>query len=159
MNEIKEAGHIIEDELKKYPDNSELLELYSFILLKDGRIDAAQYFARKCLARNANSLPALKIMAEICRLKNNYAGAVYYWKYIHTLSPQDAYANLALIELYRITKNTKMLNQEIRLLLYLQGSLKLNEYIQQLKKDEKLLVYVPKIKNYSFIIRKCSYIN
>ena len=158
-DKIKEAGHIIEDKLKKYPDNSELLELYSFILLKDGRIDAAQYFARKCLAKNANSLPALKIMAEICRVKNNYAGAVYYWKYIRTLSPQDAYANLALIELYGITKNTEMLNQEIRLLLYLQGSLKLNEYIQQLKKDEKLLVYLPKIENYSSIIRKCSYIN
>jgi Tfp pilus assembly protein PilF len=134
-DEIKEAGHIIEGKLKKYPDNSELLELYSFILLKDGRIDAAKYFAEKCLAKNANSLIALKIMAEINRVNNNYAGSIYYWKYIRTLSPQDAYANLALIELYKITKDTKMLNQEIRLLFYLQGSLKLSDYIQQLKKD------------------------
>ena len=127
------------------------MELYSFILLKDGKIDAAKKIARKSLAKNSNSLFALKIMAEVCRLKNNYARAIYYWKSVRELAPQDAYANLALIELYGKIKNTKLLNQEIRLLLYLQGSLKLNEYIQQLSKDEKLLIYVPKIENYLFI--------
>jgi Tfp pilus assembly protein PilF len=159
QNKIKEAKQVIEDKLKKYPRNSELLELYSFILLKDGRINDAQSFARKCLAKNSNSLLALETMAETCRIKNNYAGAIYYWKSVRTLYSQNAFANLALIELYEKTKNTKMLNQEIRLLLYLQGSLKLSEYIQQLKRDEKLLVYLPKIENYSFITGKCSYVN
>ena len=98
-------------------------------------------------------------MAETCRIKNNYAGAIYYWKSIRSLSPQNAYANLALIELYKIIKNTKMLNHEIRLLSYLQGSLKLNEYIQELNKDEKLIIYLPKIENYSFITRQCYYVN
>jgi Tfp pilus assembly protein PilF len=156
---IKDAKQIIEDKLKKYPDNYELLELYSFILLKNGNINDARYFARKCLAKNANSLPALKIMAEACRIKNNYACAVYYWKYVRTLFPQDAYANLALIELYGKIKDTKVLNQEIRLLLYLKGSMKLNDYIQQLSKDKKLTVYLPEIENYSFIARKCPSIN
>jgi hypothetical protein len=98
-------------------------------------------------------------MAETCRIKNNYAGAIYYWKSVRSLSPQNAYANLALIELYGKIKDTKMLNQEIRLLFYLQGSLNLNEYIKQLTKDENLMVYLPKIKNYSFIIRRCNNIN
>jgi Tfp pilus assembly protein PilF len=154
-NKIKEADQIIKDKLKKYPDNYDLLELYSLILLKDGRINDAQYFARKCLIKNQNSLPALEIMAETCRIKNNYAGAIYYWKSVRSLSPQNAYANLALIELYKIIKNTKMLNHEIRLLSYLQGSLKLNEYIQQLKRNEKLIVYLPEIGNYYFITTKC----
>jgi hypothetical protein len=127
--------------------------------LKNGKINAAQYFARKCLAKNSNSLTALKMMAETCRIKNNYAGAIYYWKYIQTLSPQDAYANLALIELYAKIKDTKKLDQEIRLLLYLQGSLKLNEYIKQLTRDEKLIIYLPKIDNYSFINKKGYNIN
>jgi hypothetical protein len=135
------------------------LELYSFILLKDDEIGASQYFARRSLASNANSLPALEIMAETCRLKNNYASAIYYWKRVRNLSPQKASANLALIELYEKIKNSKMRNQEIRLLIYLKGSLKLNEYIQQLKKDEKLIIYVPKIENFSFITQKCYYIN
>jgi len=159
QNKIKEAGQIIEDKLKNNSDNPQLSELFSFILLKDGRINDAQYFARKCLAKNTNSLPALKIMAETCRIKNNYAGAIYYWKSVRSLSPQNAYANLALIELYGKIKDTKMLNQEIRLLFYLQGSLNLNEYIKQLSKDENLIVYLPKIENYSFIIRKCNNIN
>ena len=160
QNKIKEAENIIGDKLKKYPHNSELLELYSFILLKDGRINDAQYFARKCLAKNTNSLPALEIMAEICRIKNNYVGAISYWNAVRSTSPQNALANLALIELYTKINDTEKLNQEIRLLFYLQGSLKLNEYIQQLERDEKLiLIYLPEIENYSFIIRKCNNIN
>jgi tetratricopeptide (TPR) repeat protein len=160
QNKIKEAEKIIGDKLKKYPHNSELLELYSFILLKDGRINDAQYFARKCLAKNTNSLPALEIMAETCRIKNNYVGAISYWNAVRSTSPQNALANLALIELYTKINDTEKLNQEIRLLFYLQGSLKLNEYIQQLKRDEKLiLIYLPEIENYSFIIRKCNNIN
>ena len=158
-NNIKEAKQIIEDKLKKYPDNSELLELYSFILLKDGRINDARYYARKCLAKNLNSLRALEIMAETYRIKNNYTGAIFYWKSFRSLSPQNAYANLALIELYKKSKDTKMLNQEIRLLSYLQGSLNLNEYIKKLTKDEKLIIYLPSIENYSFIIKKCYEIN
>ncbi|MGA2553882.1 MAG: hypothetical protein ABSF20_03770, partial [Smithella sp.] len=159
QNKVKEAGQIIEDKFKRYPDNSGLLELYSFILLKDGKIDAAKNFAEKSLAKDSDSLTALEIMAEACRLKNNYALAIYYWKSARELAPQNAYANLALIELYEKIKNAKRLNQEIRLLLYLQGSLNLKEYIQQLNKDEKLLIYVPKIENYLFIAGECSYIN
>jgi predicted nucleic acid-binding Zn ribbon protein len=127
--------------------------------LKNGNINAAQYLAGKCLAKNSNSLTALKIMAETCRIKNNYAGAIYYWKYIQTLSPQDAFANLALIELYAKIKDTKKLDQEIRLLFYFQGSFKLNEYIKQLTKDEKLIIYLPRMENYSFITKKYYNIN
>jgi Tfp pilus assembly protein PilF len=159
QNKIKEADQIIKDKLKKYPNNPQLLELYSFILLKEGKVDTAQYLARKCLAKDSNSLFALKIMAETCRIKNNYAGAISYWKSVRSLSPQNASANLALIELYAKINDTKKFDQEIRLLFYLQGSLKLNEYIKQLTRDEKLIIYLPKIENYSFITRKCNNIN
>jgi tetratricopeptide (TPR) repeat protein len=155
QNKIKEVDQIIKDKLKKYSNNPQLLELYSFILLKDGRINDAQFFARKCLAINNNSLPALKIMAETCRIKNNYTGAIFYWKSVQTLYPQNSFANLALIELYGKIKDTEKLNQEIRLLFHLQGSLELNEYIKQLTRDEKLLVYLPKVENYLFIAREC----
>jgi len=158
-DKIKEAKQIIEDILKKYPDNYELLELYSFILLKDGKINEAQIFAKKCLAKDSNSMFALKIMAETCRVRNNNAGAIYYWKSIRLLSPQNAFANLALIELYVKINDKEKLDQEIRLLFYLQNSLKLNEYIKQITGDEKLLIYIPKIENYSFITKKCYKIN
>ena len=87
-----------------------------------------------------NAWQKIQILCLLSRLwpkpaaiKNNYAGAISYWKSVRSLSPQNAYANLALIELYGKIKDTKMLNQEIRLLFYLQGSLKLNEYIQTIK--------------------------
>ena len=159
QNKIKEAKQIIEDKLKKYPNNSELMELYSFILLKDGKINEAQHFARKCLAKDSNSLFALKIMAETCRIKNNYDGAISYWESVRLLSPQNAFANLALIELYAKIKDTQKLDQEIRLLFYFKGSLKLNEYIKKLTPDEKLIIYLPEDKNYSFITKKCYKIN
>ena len=127
--------------------------------MKDGKINEAQNIARKCLAQNQNSLFAFKIMAETCRIKNNYAGAIYYWKSVRSISPQNAFANLALIELYAKIKDTKMLDQEIRLLFYLQRSIKLTEYINQLTKDEKLIIYLPEMDNYSFITKKCYNIN
>ena len=158
-NKIKEAKQIVEDKLIKYRSDPAVLELYSLILLKDRQINAAQYFSKKLLAKDADSLAALAIMAETCHIKNNYAGAISYWKSVRLLSPQNALANLALIELYAKIKDTKMLNQEIRFLFYLQGSLKLNEYIQRLNKDENLIIYIPKFENYSFITRQCSHIN
>jgi hypothetical protein len=127
--------------------------------LKDGRIFDARYFAKKSLAKNPDSLFALEIMAETCRLKNNNACAIYYWKSVRAQALQNSYANLALIELYGKIKDTKMLNQEIRFLFYLQSSLKFNEYIQKLNRDEKLNIYVPMINNYSFISGRCDYIN
>ena len=159
QNKIKEAKQIIEDKLKKYPNNSELMELYSFILLKDGKINEAQHFARKCLTKDSNSLFALKIMAETCRIKNNYDGAISYWKSVRLLSPQNAFANLAFIELYAKIKDKKKLDQEIRLLFYFKGFSKLNEYIKKLTPDEKLIIYLPEDKNYSFITKKCYKIN
>lgn len=153
--EIKEVKQVIKNKLKEYPDKSELMELYSLILLKDGQINDAQSFARKCLAKNPNSLTALQIMAETYRLKNKYNGAISYWKLVRMLDPQNAYVNLALIELYRNTQDTKMLYQEILLLLNLKGSSYLNQYIKQLKMDEMLFVFIPQIENYSFINEKC----
>jgi len=155
-NKIKEAKQIVEDKLKKYRSDPKVIELYSFILLKDGQIRGAQYLARKLLEKDTDSVPALMIMAEVCRIKNNYPVAILYWKAVRSLSRYNAFANLALIELYAKIKDTKMLNEEIRLLFYLKGSLKLREYIKLLNKDENLNIYAPKIENFLFITKKCS---
>jgi Tfp pilus assembly protein PilF len=158
-NKIKEAKQIVEDKLKKYRSDPDVLALYSLILLKDGQINATQYFARKLLQKNANSLSALAIMAETCRIKNNYPVAILYWKTVRSLSRYNAFANLALIELYAKINDTKMLNEEIRLLFYWKGSLKLTEYIQLLNKNENLNIYVPKLEKFIFITKKCFPIN
>ena len=153
QNNIPEARRIIENKLKKYPMNSQLLELYSLILLKDGKINEARYYAQKCLGRNPDSTFSLMIMAETCRLKNNYAGAFSYFRLLRLLAPQDPFVNLALIELYAETKNSQKLASEIRLLFNLQGSLTISEYIKELQKDSMLRVYVPNRENISGIVR------
>jgi len=153
QNNIPEARRIIENKLKKYPMNSQLLELYSLILLKDGKINEARYYAQKCLGRNPDSTFSLMIMAETCRLKNNYAGAFSYFRLLRLLAPQDPFVNLALIELYAETKNSQKLASEIRLFFNLQGSLTISEYIKELQKDSMLRVYVPNRENISGIVR------
>lgn len=154
QNKIQEARQIIEDKLKKYPGNPELMELYSFILLKYGKINESQSFAEKCLAYNSNSIVSLHIMAEICRIKNNYGSAVSYLKSLRLLMPHNALVNLALIESYAKINDQKMLDQEIGLLFYLKGSTNMTEYINELTRDESLLVYVPDPENLSFILKQ-----
>jgi protein O-mannosyl-transferase len=154
QNKIRQAKQITKDKLINYPSNYELMELYGFILLKEGKINDSQSFIKKYLSHNPKSIFALKIMAETCRIKNNYSGAIAYWKLVRLNSPQNAYANLALIELYAKTNNIKSLKQEISLLFSFQGRLNLKEYINELAKDEKLLIYVPNIATYAGIIRK-----
>lgn len=156
QNKIKKVKQLIQDKLKENPDKFELLELYSFILWKEGDIMNARHVAGKCLAKNPNSLTALQIMAETCRVKNNYTGAIAYWDLVRLFNPQNAYANLAFIEIYEKINDKKMLQQEITLLLTLKGSQTLNEYIHNLRKDEALLVYVPTIDHLSFITEKSS---
>ncbi|KUG22055.1 tpr repeat [hydrocarbon metagenome] len=154
-NKIEEAKQIVLDKLKKYRSEPKVMELLSLILVKNGQINSAQFLARKLLAKDTDSVPALMIMAEVCRIKNNYPVAILYWKAVRSLSRYNAFANLALIELYANIKDTKMLNEEIRLLFYLKGSLKLREYIKLLNKDENLNIYAPKIENFLFITKKC----
>jgi protein O-mannosyl-transferase len=154
QNKIHEAKQIIEDKLKKYPNNFELIEIYSFILLKYGEINESQFFAKKCLIHNSDSIFSLKIMAETCRIKNNYTSAISYWKSVRSLSAHNSLANLALIELYAKINNQKMLMPEIQTLLYLRGSLNIIEYIKELSNDKLLLIYVPDVENLSFIVKK-----
>lgn len=159
QNKIKEARQFVEDKLKKYRSDPKVLELYSFILLKDGQIKGAQYFARKLLEKDTDSVPALMIMAEVCRIKYNYPVAILYWKAVRSLSRQNVFANLALIELYAKIKDTKMLDEEIRLLFYLKGPLELREYIRLLNRDKNLNIYVPILENFSFVRKECFHIN
>ena len=159
QNRINEALQMIQAKYDKYPNNREIVQLYSIVLIKDGEIDRAQKLARKYLVKDPNSLTALMILAEACRIKNDYVCSLLYWESIQKLAPQNAFANLALIDLYAKTKNLRMLDQQIRFLHCLQGPLKLEEYIKALTRDGNLLPYLPEFKNYIFIKKKCSDFN
>jgi protein O-mannosyl-transferase len=146
-NNINDAKTILEAKLHKYPNNAALCEYYSFVLLKSGKINEAQSFSQK----NNNSITSLMITAEVCHLKNNFNSAIYYWKKVRVLSPQNAYVNLALVELYKKTKNSDLLKQEIHFLLCLKGTLSFDDYVKQLFKDRQLLVYAPDPAKFKFL--------
>lgn len=154
QNRIQEAKQIIKDKLRKYPSSLDLMEMYSFILLRNGEINESQYFAKKCLIHNTNSILSLQIMAEICRQRNNYIGAISYFRLLRSLAPRNALVNLALIELYAKINDHKMVNQEIQLLLCLKSSLTITEYIKESSRDKMLLAYVPDFRNLSLILKK-----
>ncbi len=154
QNKILEAKKIIEDKLRKYPSSFELMELYSFILLKIGKLNESKYFVKKCLIHNPDSILSLQIMAEICRQKNNYTGAISYLNSSRLLAPRNAFINLALIELYAKINDSEMVNQEICFLIYLKGSSNISNYIKGLTSDKMLLVYIPDIENISSILKK-----
>lgn len=159
QNRLNEALQMIEDKCNKYPDNRDIMQLYSLVLLKSGEIERAQKLARKSLIKDPDSVPALTVLAEACRIKSDYACALMHWESIQKIAPQNAFANLALIDLYTKTKDTKRLNHEIRIFYYLKGASNLDEYIKSLTADEKLLIYIPQIENYSFMKKKCTEMN
>ncbi|MRS04029.1 tetratricopeptide repeat protein, partial [bacterium] len=151
QNKITEARQLLQEKHDKYPKNLEIMQLYSLALFKNGEIDKAQKLARKTLVKDPNSLTALMVLAEACRIKNDYTCALSYWESIQKIAPQNAFANLALIDLYAKTKNFRRLDQEIRLLYCLLGPFTLEEYIKELTRDGNLLPYLPEMKNYLFI--------
>lgn len=159
QNNIAEAARVILDKLNKYPNHQELLELHAFILLKEEKFTEARAIARKCLSRNQNSFTALGILAEASRRQKKYSESIVYWKMLRAFEPQYNLINLALMEIYHATHNKDALQQEIRLFLYMRGSVPLESYIQSLTTDEKLLVYVPDVKSFLFLKRNCTELN
>lgn len=159
QNKIDDAQKIIQDKINAHPNDQDLMELHSFILLKQGRLDIARQIALLCLARNANSLFALCILAESSRQQHDYQKAAYYWIRVREIDPQNPLVNLALIELYGKTQDTEKTNNEVRLLLYRKGDVLLNDYVQSLIIDEKLMFYVPEKKTLSYLIGKCISLN
>lgn len=159
QNRIDEAQRLIGEKVKKYPQSAKLLELYGFILLKQGRLDEARGYIRKYLSKRPDAQYPLMIMAEICRQSGNYPASIFYWQSVRAIDPPNNYANLALIELYSKTNQKELLEREIRYLLYLQGPLKLNDYIKHLTKDEKLTIYVPRSEDFAFLADRCPVVN
>ncbi len=152
QNDIQSAKQIISDQLKKYPRNLDLLELYSFILWKDNKLNESESLAKTVLSQKRNSVLSLMILAEANYKNYNYRKAIFYWKSLRSLAPQNAWANMALIELYAKTKDRKLLHQEMQLLFCLKGSVNINNYIAQLTREEDLIIYVPDVeKIYSLL--------
>ena len=123
--------------------------------MKKGEPDEARRYAQKYLSKRPESLHSLMMMAEISRQAGNYPAAIFYWERVRAIDPENRYANLALIELYSKTGRIQLLEREIVFLLSLARPLKLGDYIWELTRDEKLMIYVPRVEDFAFIETKC----
>lgn len=149
-NEYSQAYDLIEPLLKKHPDNPQLNETFCLILLKENKIEEAEIYAKKFLKKNISSTFPLKILAEVEKKKGNIRSAVLYWKLYRNSFPIDPYVNLALIELYSDLNMKKELDEELAKVFCLKKTLPLTVYINELSRNQNLLVYVPdadKIQN------------
>lgn len=151
QNKIDEANRIIDEKLIKFPDNLYLLDLKCLILIKKGNIDDAQRIAKRYLAKSSNNLSFLMIMAESCHMKKDYFCAISYWQSVRMNSPYNAYANLALINLYNKVNDYQKMKKELGILFFLKGSHSLEAYFKILQYDDQLLIYVPNYEDFQFI--------
>ncbi len=142
-NEYSQAYDLIEPLLKKHPDNPQLNETFCLILLKENKIEEAEIYAKKFLKKNISSTFPLKILAEVEKKKGNIRSAVLYWKLYRNSFPIDPYVNLALIELYSDLNMKKELDEELAKVFCLKKTLPLTVYINELSRNQNLLVYVP----------------
>jgi protein O-mannosyl-transferase len=152
-NEYSEAHRIIEPLIKKHPGNPELNEIFCLILLKENKLKDAEMYAKKFLKNNLSSTFPLPVLAEIAHEKGNFQSAVILWKLYQNSSPADAYANLALIELYAKTDNQVMMRNELSKLFCFKKTLPLTSYLEYISRNKNLLAYVPDTNKITAIIR------
>ena len=152
-NKITDAHRIIEEQIEKYPDNPELIELFSLILYKEGNLDKAEATSKNAIKNNSSSTFHLMILAETARKKGFYKSAIILWKHYYTIFPLNPYANLALIELYSQTNNYKSLDEEIAKLYCLKRNQTLISYIKEISQDKTLLVYIPDVVKMNSIVK------
>jgi tetratricopeptide (TPR) repeat protein len=153
-NKIHEAHHLIEEQIEKYPDNDKLIELFTFILYKEGNFKEAEVFAKNFLKKNISNAFPLAILAETSRKKGNIRAAISLWKLYQQSFPQDYYANLALLELYFQTNKCKLLDEEIAKLYCRKRDQTLFSYIKDISRNKNLLIYIPDSERIENIIEK-----
>lgn len=151
-NKISEAQSLIGEQIERYPDNPELIELFSLILYKEGNLDKAEATSKNAIKNNLSSTFHLMILAETAHKKGNYKSAIILWKHYYTIFPLNPYANLALIELYSQTNNYKSLDEEIAKLYCLKRNKPLISYLKEISQDKNLSVYIPDVVKMKSIV-------
>jgi len=158
-SEISEAQHLIDPFIQKHPHHSELNEIYCLILLKKNNLKNAELRAKNFLKNNISSTFPIPVLAESARVRGNYRVSILYWQLYRNSFPIDPYVNLALIDLYSELNHEKELDEELAKLFCLKKTLSLNSYINELSRNQNLLVYVPNAKKIQRIVNTRNIIN
>jgi len=151
------AYELIFSSANKFSDNSDFLEILSLIHLKKKDYRKAAYYAQKVLARDLSRPFPLSILAETSRIKGNLRSSVVLWELYQRTSFQDAYGNMALIDLYNQTNDQEKLRKELDRFYYLKGNIPVASYLKKLAQTKNLVVYFPEIGKFTPILKKKLY--
>lgn len=142
-NDFSRAHNIVQSVLDKYPNQSELNELFCLILLREKNFSKAEIYAKSILQNNLSNTFPLAVLAQISAHKGNVPAAISLWKLYRQTYPNDRYANLALIELYAAKNDQIMLKKELARLFCLKGSKSFGDYINENFGVKNLSIYLP----------------
>lgn len=147
------AHELIFSSANKFSDNIDFLEILSLIYLKKKDYMKAAYYAQQVLAGDLSRPFPLSILAETSRIKGNLRSSVVLWELYQRTSYQDAYGNLALIDLYNQTNNQEKLRKELDRFYYLKGNVPVALYLKKLAQTKNLVVYFPEIGKFTPILK------
>jgi len=147
------AHELIFSSANKFSDNSDFLEILSLIYLKKKEYLKAAYYAQQVLAGDLSRPFPLSILAETSRIKGNLRSSVVLWELYQRTSYQDAYGNLALIDLYNQTNDQEKLRKELDRFYYLKGNVPVALYLKKLAQKKNLVVYFPEIGKFTPILK------
>ena len=148
------AQQIISSSINKLSDHNDLLEILSLIYIKKKDYQKAEYYAQKVLKKDLSKSFPLSVLAETYRIKGNLRSSIALWQLYQSTSPQDAYGNLALIELYNQTNDQEKLQKEIDRLYYLKGNISISSYLKALAQKKNLAVYFSEIDEIKMVLNK-----
>ncbi len=148
------AHQLITSSINKASDHIDLLEILSLIHIKKKDYQKAEADAQKVLKKDLSRSFPLSVLAETSRIKGKLRSSIALWQLYQSTSPQDAYGNLALINLYNQTNDQEKLKKEIDKLYYLKGNVSISSYLKRLAQKKNLAVYIPEIDEIKMILNK-----
>jgi len=144
-------GRVIEI-LEDNPWHIESRELSSFTLLKLGRLDESLRESQRALDLNPEKTIPLVIMAGAFQKKGQNSKAIQCWKRFLSKSPQSITAHLALIELYSLTGENRLLTEMVGQLMDIKGDRSLEDVVRE-GENNKMSIYQPDSEKILKIIR------
>ncbi len=152
--EYDRAQQLIFSSINKFSEHIDLLEILSLIHIKKKDYQKAEYYAQKVLKKDLSRPFPLSVLAETSRIKGNLRSAIALWELFQSTSHQDAYGNLALIELYNRTNNKEKLRKEIDRLYDVKGNVSIASYLKRLAQKKNLAVYFPEIDEIKMVLNE-----
>jgi Tfp pilus assembly protein PilF len=143
MNDLIGAERTTRLALVHWPNNPSLDFNLSLIMLKKGAYQEAIKIAWGVMGHHPESTDVLKLLAESYRMKGQYDRAIRLWEQFASTNNNDLESQLALIDLYSKTGQTKNIDAAVGRVMYLKGSKSWQNLIKEYNEDMASYAFKP----------------